>query len=165
MIAPLKSWVFHAVCDPNCYWILMLFLEMNAGYWVVIFALMAWIFRSWNLIAPCLIQRCSSNSSSADSMVDRHILPKFVYFWTKGYKQSRDRPSTFDLASLTNFSLRKKDLLWIVAEVHCVDVYICLMHTLRLRGSICLMWSGLEVWIYASNEAPSDRSDIRLVKP
>lgn len=37
-----------------------------------------------------------------------------------------------------------EDLLWIVAEVYYVDVYICLMHTLRLRGFICLMcFSGL----------------------
>lgn len=63
--------------------VLMLFWEMNAGYWVIIFALMAWILRSWNLIAPCLMQRCSNSfTGSADCMVDRTFLPKFVYFWT-----------------------------------------------------------------------------------
>ena len=63
--------------------VLMLFWEMNAGYWVIIFALIAWILRSWNLIAPCLMQRCSNSfTGSADCMVDRTFLPKFVYFWT-----------------------------------------------------------------------------------
>ncbi len=55
--------------------VLMLFWEVNAGYWVIIFALVAWVLGIW--IAPNLIQRCSY-SSSADCRVDEHALLEFA---------------------------------------------------------------------------------------